>query len=94
MDRLDVERLGGYAGFGGPGSHLKSKGTVDLKALPQADQDRIRELFRNPPSPTPSMPDAFCYRLTHHTGSGAKTIEVAEQHLPQAVTNAVHDVIE
>lgn len=94
MERLDVERLGGYAGFGGQGGHLKSKGTVDLETLPQADRDRIHELFKNPPSSTPATPDAFRYRLTHHAAGGIRTIEVAEQNVPAALTSAVHDTIE
>jgi hypothetical protein len=94
MDQVDVERLGGFPGFGGPGGRLKSNGTVDLQTLPQVDRDRIQALFRNPPSSTPSLLDAFRYRLTHHTSSGPKTIEVADQYLPAALNLAVHDAIE
>ncbi len=94
MDRLDVERLGGYAGFGGPGSHLKSKGTVDLGLLSEAEQDQVYALFRDPPSAVSTAPDAFRYRLTLHTPAGPKTIDVAEQHVPASICASVKDMLD
>ena len=94
MDRLDVERLGGLAGFGGPGGHLKSKGTVDLRLLSKSDQDQVRALFGNPPSAVSVAPDAFWYRLTLYAPGGPKTIDVEEQQVPASICASVKDILD
>jgi len=93
MDRLDIERLGGLAGIGLPGSRIRSQGTLDLARLAPADRAAVYALFSSPPAGTAPQPDAFRYRLTRHTPAGATTIEVAEQHLPAAVCASVRDVL-
>ncbi|RXT39250.1 hypothetical protein B5V03_29320 [Bradyrhizobium betae] len=91
MDRLKIERVGGFAGFGGP--HLKSRGEVVLSDLSDADQKTVDQLFADPskvPAAHPGQADAFRYRITR----GAKTIEVPEHAVPSAIKNSVKDVLE
>lgn len=88
MDRLDIERVGGFGGFGGP--NLRSTGRVDISKLSAADRNAIESLFANVPSGAPS-PDEFSYRLTRQTPSGPQTIQVSERHVPPAVRSLVKD---
>jgi hypothetical protein len=88
MDRLDIERVGGLGGFGGP--NLKSTGQVASSKLSAADRGVVDALFANPPSEAPK-PDEFSYRLTRQTPSGPQTIQVPERHVPMAVRSIVKD---
>lgn len=90
MSRVDVERLGGLAGFGGPGSHLRSRGSVDSSQLSQSDRAAVEALFASPPK-AGGPPDGFVYRLTRSTPKGPQSVEVADQHLPEAVKASVKD---
>jgi len=88
MDRLDIERVGGQGGFGGP--NLKSRGHVASSKLSAADRSAVEALFAKPPSDAP-MPDEFSYRLTRQTPNGPQTIQVPEHHVPIAVRSTVKD---
>ena len=88
MDRLDIERVGGLGGFGGP--NLKSRGQIVTSKLSVADRSAVDALFANPPLDAPRT-DEFSYRLTRQTPSGPQTIQVAERHVPNAVRSAVED---
>jgi len=92
MTRLEVERLGGIAGFGLPGSRLRSRGQVEIGDLAPADRQAIEALFDHPPG-GPHLPDAFRYRLTLQTPGGRQVVEVPEQHVPPAVRSVVQDEI-
>jgi hypothetical protein len=95
VDRLQVERIGGFAGFGGP--HLKSRGEVTLSQLSPADKQTIEGLFKDPHKAAPAHPgeaDAFRYRITRRTAAGAQTIEVPGNAVPAAVRDSVQDVLE
>ena len=62
MERLQIERIGGIAGFGGP--HLKSRGEVRLAELSPADRQAVESLFADPQHVMPAHPgeaDAFRY---------------------------------
>jgi hypothetical protein len=91
MDRIEVERLGGFAGFGQPGSHLRSRGEIALAQLSAADRDAVAALFAKPPARSAPVPDGFRYRLTRHVGNASQAIEVAEQQVPQALRECVKD---
>ncbi len=91
MQRLDVERLGGFAGFGNPGSRLRSRGTLENAGLSATDRQCVDALFAHPPSPAGAAIDGFRYRLTRHTEAGSETIEIPEQHVPAAVRQCVRD---
>jgi hypothetical protein len=86
-DRLDVERLGGFAGFGG--GHLRSRGSLAGHQLGAAERDQVARLFAAPAAAAPAMPDGFRYRLT--LASSGASVEVPEGAVPEAVRNCVQD---
>ena len=90
MAQVSVERLGGFGGFGLPGSRLRSRGKVDDATLSTADRAAVDALFDHPPS-VPPKPDGFVYRLARRKGKETQTIEVAEQHVPDAIKECVKD---
>jgi hypothetical protein len=94
-DRLDVERLGGLAGMGGPGGHIRSAGQLLGHDLQAADRERLAALFAGatPPAEPRGAADGFRYRLTlHRPGAAAPTvIEVPESAVPASVRDCVSD---
>jgi hypothetical protein len=93
-NRVAVERLGGFGGFGGPGAHLRSRGEVELSRLSAADRDAINALFGQPVAPGAPMPDGFRYRLTRHIAGVVVAIEVSEQNVPAALRDCVADTLD
>ena len=89
-DVVQIERVGGMAGFGLPGGHLRSTGQVDLSTLSAQDQASVDALFAHPPGRQP-VPDAFRYRLTRSTLDGKQTVEVPESDVPASIAGAVKD---
>lgn len=94
MDRVQIERVGGFAGFGLPDSHLKSKGDVSVSDLSAADRKRLDDLFENKGQVPQSKPDAFRYIITRQTSSGEQKIEVPEDLVPAKLRNSVKDTLE
>ncbi len=90
-ERLHVERVGGFAGFGGSGGRLRSQGEVAASALSAKDQQAVHALFTQPFAAAPSHPDGFRYRLTRQTPQGPQSVEVPEAHVPEAVRAVVKD---
>lgn len=89
---LHIERLGGFGGFGGPKSHLKSMGTIDLESLPGHVQAAVEGLFKSPEPTTPDSMDGFRYRLTQTADNGEQhSIEVSEAAVPPSIAGAVKD---
>lgn len=89
---LQVERVGGVAGFGGSRSRIRSRGEVDTLALTAEDQLRIEGMFQSPQPPQPPRgPDQFRYKITRPTPAGAETVEVHEENLPAALLACVKD---
>ena len=94
MSKLQVERIGGLAGFGGPRSHLRSRGEVDLHALSPNDQEAVESLFQSQSHAEPSqVRDGFRYRIARTTSAGIETIEVPEDAVPTTIRQAVKDEI-
>jgi len=93
MDRIQIERTGGFAGFGLPGSHVQSRGEMALSELSPADRTAIDALFDGKGGAEPSMPDGFRYRITRKTATGTETIEVPEHKVPAAIKDSVKDVL-
>jgi hypothetical protein len=92
MAGLHVERIGGFAGFGGVGSHLRSQGEVDLAALSTAEQQAVESLFRSHGKAKPSQVcDGFRYRIVRTTPGGVETIEVPEAVVPAVIRECVKD---
>lgn len=91
MEMVDVERLGGLAGFGLPGSRLRSRGQVDPARLASADRQRLEALFARRAGQRPPLPDGFRYRLTRRIAGRTEVIEVDEEDLPLPVRDCVQD---
>ena len=91
---LSVERVGGFAGFGLPGSHLTSKGDVSTSDLSSADLRIIDALFQGDADVGTTVPDGFRYRITRKIGEDVQTVEAAEEKVPLALRNCVKDTIE
>ena len=87
LDIIEVERVGGLAGFGG--SRLKSAGDVALSDLSPADRQLLDRLFHSAPEADAPKPDAFVYRITRHDGGAPNTIHVSEEHVPAAIRQCV-----
>jgi hypothetical protein len=97
VDRLQIEKIGGAAGFGGPYSRLKSRGEVAFSDLSPADRQTVEDLFKNPEKAVPpprGAADFFSYCITRQTAAGPETIKVPENAVPAALKDSVRDVIE
>jgi hypothetical protein len=91
MGTVEVERLGGFAGFGLPGSRLRSRGRVDTAQLAASDLHALEALFARRGPPHPPKPDGFRYRITRRVGGHTETVEAAEPDVPAPVRNCVQD---
>ena len=90
-DELEIERVGGFAGFGLPGSHVKSRGRIALSALSSGDRATVEEWFTGGASSEASKPDAFRYRITRRSANGDETVELPEDRVPAAIRDRVKD---
>jgi len=88
---LEVERLGGLAGFGAGGSRIRSRGRCDLSTLPQQDRTIIDGLFGMPHQGTTAGGDRFGIRLTRRTSAGAQMAVVPEAAVPLRVLACLRD---
>ena len=92
MGMLTIERLGGFGGFGMPGSRIRSEGRRALSELSPTDQAAIESLFRTKPAkPSAPVADGFRYRITRGAGSAQETVEVPEASVPEALRSCVRD---
>ncbi len=89
--KIDVERLGGLAGYGMPGSRLRSRGHVMAEDLSAADLTVVGELFLRPADASDWVRDAFRYYLTRQSDCGPQTVIVSETSVPEAIRNCVRD---
>lgn len=87
MDRLKVERRGGFAG-------LPACGEIDTHELPAADRARLEALFRqHAPLPHTHGADRFTYCVTRVTATGSQTLEIPEHLLPDCLARIVKDTL-
>lgn len=92
MAKLHVERIGGLAGIGVAGAHVRSHGEVDLAALSAAEQQAVEALFKSHAKAKPSpVRDGFRYKISRTTAAGVETIEAAEAAVPAALSQCVKD---
>lgn len=94
MSTIEVERLGGLAGFGTPGSHLVSRGQITLADLSSADREVVEALFADHAQRkrrAAQMPDSFRYRISRKRDGRTQTIEVAEAEVPAVLVSCVRD---
>ena len=94
MSLIHVERIGGLAGFGGVGAHVRSRGQLDLNKLPVAEQKAVEALFKSHAKPESSqVRDGFRLRISRTTSAGTETIEIPETAVPSILTQCVEDKI-
>ena len=91
MNTLKIERIGGLAGFGLPGSKVQSSGEQSISALSPADQASVEALFQNPPLQEEQQRDAFRYRITRTVKGNKQTVEVPESAVPPALKACITD---
>ena len=89
--RIDVERLGGLAGYGMPGSRLRSRGHIMADELNATDRTALSELFLRPIEAIAWVRDAFRYHLTRQSDCGPQTVIVAEASVPDVIRSCVQD---
>lgn len=91
-----IERLGGLAGVGLPGSRMRSAGRLPAAALSEADRRAVDRLFgpaaggRSHASP---VRDGFRYRLTRTAPGGQPEVveDVPEARVPRALLDCIRD---
>lgn len=93
-DQLEIERLGGFAGIGGPGSHMRSRAVVRGSELSDEERKSVHALFkaRTGVAPPPQTgADRFRYRLKLDAGGSHSEIEVGEADLLASLQERVQD---
>ena len=94
MPLLHVERLGGLAGFGGAGAHVRSHGQLETDALSTEEQQAVEALFKSHgKAKATAMRDGFRYRISRATSGGTETVEAPEAAVPDALARCVKDEI-
>ncbi|TCV93187.1 hypothetical protein EC912_10547 [Luteibacter rhizovicinus] len=96
MTVLKVERVGGLAGFGTPGSRIVSRGQIGLNDLAAHDQKAIEALFdayKGPQSKGDDSPvrDTFRYRISRTLVGREEVIDVPECDVPASLVQCVKD---
>ena len=75
MADLVIERLGGVAGMGGPGSAIRSRGRIAIADLGPEDRESLAALFnQGVPAGAGVARDSFRYRITRQGEKGSETI--------------------
>ena len=91
-DSVHIERLGGLAGIGAPGSHIRSRATLKGSELSARERDSVTALFARGASAQPvARPDAFRYHVTLFAAGERREIDVGESELPQSLQARVRD---
>ena len=93
MSTVKVEKIGGLAGYGLPGSRLKSSGETAVSALSPADQAWVEASFQKPPhaQEAGNERDTHRYRITRTKNGRDQIIEVPEAVVPHALKACVID---
>lgn len=94
MVDIAIERIGGLAGFGLPGSHIESRGEVASTALSAATRARVDVLFatygKGKAAPGKGA-DGFSYKISRATVNGMQVITVPEAEVPAELRDCVTD---
>ena len=93
-DQLLIERLGGLAGMGLPGSHIRSRAVVEAKTLSAEESRSVAALFATRPKAGAAAAkgaDGFRYRLTLQRKDASQSIEVTEAALLLSLQQRVQD---
>ena len=89
---VEVERIGGFGGFGLPGARIRSRGQLPWAQLSDADRKAVEHLLaRKGGPPASKTADGFRYRITMHRGGQPVTSEANEDEVPVLLRNCVVD---
>ncbi|HTQ36296.1 MAG TPA: protealysin inhibitor emfourin [Steroidobacteraceae bacterium] len=88
---VEVERLGGLAGFGIGAARISSRGHCDTSLLSQEERAIVESLFRLPEKGAAGGADRFRIRLTRRMGEGTQTAVVPETLVPARVLACLRD---
>ena len=93
MRTVKIEKIGGLAGYGLPGSRIKSSGETAISAPSPADQAWVEAMFQKPPrsQEAGNERDTHRYRITRTANGQDQTIEVPEALVPHALKACVTD---
>ena len=91
--RIEVERLGGLAGYGIAGSRIRSRGHILAMDLTPVEQSALRTLFIEPCEGPARIRDGFRYQLTRQSDCGPQTVIAAEAVVPDVIRACVRDEI-
>ena len=90
MSTVKIEKIGGLAGFGLPGSRLKSSGETAISALSPADQAWVEALFQKPPrsQEAGNERDTHRYRITRTKNGRDQTLKFLRHRCPTPLRRA------
>ena len=93
-DQLEIEKLGGLAGIGLPGSRIRSRVLLVGSELSADERKSIATLFKADPGagrPAPAGSDGFRFRISLDHEGVRREIEVGERELIESLQTRVHD---
>ena len=92
MALLQVERIGGLAGFGGTGAHVRSVGQLDTDTLSSEERCAVENLFKSKGKAKASqIRDGFRYRISRTSSGRTETIVASEMAIPISLAQCVKD---
>jgi hypothetical protein len=92
MALLQVERIGGLAGFGGVGAHVRSLGRLETDTLSPEEQRAVEDLFKSKGKAKASqIRDGFRYRISRTSSGRTETVEAPEGAVPKSLAQCVKD---
>ena len=90
MTDVTIEPVGGFAGAGSPGGHVRSRGHVAWSALSEADRAMVERLFKQK-APVDAN---FYYRLTRQTDGKTETVDALPDQVPRALIDSIQTTLE
>ncbi|MUZ71437.1 hypothetical protein GOZ90_01995 [Agrobacterium vitis] len=91
MDELILEKMGGFAGFGGAKSALRSDGVCAVEKLSAGEKQLIEEFFQQSAPQTAAVADGFRYRIVWPSRFGDRSVDVPESLVPDEIKASVKD---
>lgn len=91
MDELILEKTGGFAGFGGVRSALRSDGVCAVEKLSPEELSLIEGFFCENGTEPAKVADGFRYRIVWPSRFGTRSVEVPESLVPEEIKASVKD---
>jgi len=92
MALLQVERIGGLAGFGGAGAHVRSMGQLETDTLTPEEQRAVEDLLNSKGmAKAARICDGFRYRISRTLSGKTETVEAPEESVPTFLAQCVKD---